>query len=513
MRRREFLKMSLGAAVATGTDFCHPANAASPASSRQLPDATASRLPRWHGFNLLEKFMVEGGNKPYLEHDFEWMATWGFDFVRLPMDYRCWAKTPDTPFNEATMRDIDQAVEFGRQHGIHVNLNFHRAPGYCVNAKADENTLWTDPAMQEQFARHWSAFSTRYKGVPSRLLSFNLVNEPAKMPAAGYAVVVRQAVDAIRAADPTRLIIADGLNWGNVPVAELVPLGIAQSMHCYEPMRVTHYQAPWIHQNDENMPPPAWPVPVGLNGYIFCEDKPDLKSPLVLKVNCAEATRFSILVGKVSARAELIISADGAVIFHKTFAPGPGPGEWKSAGKNQWGGYDADYDIFYPATIPAGTRELRIEGGTGDWLRFKEIWLGSTVIRPESEEWGIRQQTFSIDASTGCLQAEYPRHWECSKETLRTKLVEPWKKLAATGSGVGVHIGECGVFNRTPHAVALAWMKDNLENWKSAGFGWALWNFRGSFGILDSERRDVSYENFQGRKLDRRMLELLREYL
>jgi endoglucanase len=38
-----------------------------------------------------------------------------------------------------------------------------------------------------------------------------------------------------------------------------------------------------------------------------------------------------------------------------------------------------------------------------------------------------------------------------------------------------------------------------------------LWNLRGSFGVLDSQREDVAYEDFRGRKLDRAMLELLRE--
>ena len=51
-------------------------------------------------------------------------------------------------------------------------------------------------------------------------------------------------------------------------------------------------------------------------------------------------------------------------------------------------------------------------------------------------------------------------------------------------------------------AVALAWMEDCLSLWKDAGWGFALWNLRGSFGVLDSERADVEYENFKGHKLD-----------
>jgi len=56
----------------------------------------------------------------------------------------------------------------------------------------------------------------------------------------------------------------------------------------------------------------------------------------------------------------------------------------------------------------------------------------------------------------------------------------------------------------------LAWMGDYLALWKEAGWGWALWNLRGDFGILDSNRADVRYEDYKGHKLDRKMLELLR---
>jgi endoglucanase len=58
----------------------------------------------------------------------------------------------------------------------------------------------------------------------------------------------------------------------------------------------------------------------------------------------------------------------------------------------------------------------------------------------------------------------------------------------------------------------LAWMEDSLSLWKEAGWGFSLWNLRGDFGVMDSERADVQYEDFKGHKLDRKMLELLRRY-
>jgi len=97
-----------------------------------------------------------------------------------------------------------------------------------------------------------------------------------------------------------------------------------------------------------------------------------------------------------------------------------------------------------------------------------------------------------------------------TKQRLHQERIRPWKNLES--KGVGVHVGEWGAHNRTPHKVALAWMEDQLALWKEAGWGWALWNFRGSFGVLNSRRTDVGYEDFRGEKLDRAMLDLLQRF-
>lgn len=96
------------------------------------------------------------------------------------------------------------------------------------------------------------------------------------------------------------------------------------------------------------------------------------------------------------------------------------------------------------------------------------------------------------------------------RQWLWDTMIEPWKQLEA--QGVGVMVGEWGAYSQTPHDVTLRWMRDCLTNWKTAGWGWALWNFRGSFGILDSGRKDVAYEDYKGHQLDRKMLELLQAF-
>ncbi len=89
-------------------------------------------------------------------------------------------------------------------------------------------------------------------------------------------------------------------------------------------------------------------------------------------------------------------------------------------------------------------------------------------------------------------------------------LYAPWAELAR--KGIGVHCGECGCYNKTPCSVFLAWFEDVMEILEGHGIGYSLWELRGSFGILDSGRKDVQYEDWHGHKLDRRLLTLLQEH-
>src|SRR6185436_12294998 len=106
---------------------------------------------------------------------------------------------------EGELKHIDQAVEFGRKHGVHVNLNFHRAPGYCVNPPKEPLDLWSDEKALDACAFHWAQFAKRYKGVPNSQVSFDLLNEPSDIAEATYGRVVKRLVEAIRAEDPQRL--------------------------------------------------------------------------------------------------------------------------------------------------------------------------------------------------------------------------------------------------------------------------------------------------------------------
>ena len=113
------------------------------ASSQEF--TKVNKLPRWKGFNLLDFFSPDPApsRNPTLQEHFKWMRDWGFDFVRLPIAYPHYLNidrskdiTPEDVYrisNEAADR-IDALVAMAHTHGMHVSLNLHRAPGYCINA-------------------------------------------------------------------------------------------------------------------------------------------------------------------------------------------------------------------------------------------------------------------------------------------------------------------------------------------------------------------------------------------
>ncbi len=264
--RREFVQsVALAAAAASLTPAWGEERVSRPVtqpSTRPATLPTADRLPRWRGFNLLEKFVAEHSG-PFKEEDFDLIAEWGFDFVRLPLSYQCWAKPASwLEIDEKPLKDIDQAVDWGRKRGIHVNINFHRAPGYCVNPPKEPLSIWDDEKALDAAAFHWGTFAHRYRGIPSSAVSFDLLNEPADIPEKKYTQVVTRLVEAIRAEDPQRLIVADGLNYGRKPVESLLPLHIAQSTRGYNPMRISHWRANWMPGSD-TWPEPTWPLNPG----------------------------------------------------------------------------------------------------------------------------------------------------------------------------------------------------------------------------------------------------------
>lgn len=182
----------------------------------------------------------------------EIMREHGFNFVRVPFDYRFWTlDSADYSFEESVFETVDRYLAACREYGHHLSLNIHRGPGYCINSNhIERHNLWLDEIAQEAFIRLWTTLARRYRGVSSAELSFDLINEPPDVGQYGmtrdiHQALIRRVVSEIRAVDPDRTIVIDGLAGGNLAMPELSDLGVVMSGRGYQPMSVSHYRASW----------------------------------------------------------------------------------------------------------------------------------------------------------------------------------------------------------------------------------------------------------------------------
>jgi len=323
-----------------------------------------------YGFNFLWMFSKYNEDTPPLApalDELDFIAEYGFNFVRIPTDYRFWTKGFDykNPDESIFEKYIDKYLEECIKRGLHMSLNIHRAPGYCINRNdLEKHNLWTDEEAQDGFKFLWEYFAKRYKGISNGQLSFDLLNEP---PSVGeysctrenHASVMRSTIAAIRAIDPGREIVLDGMGGGHLAIPELADTGAIHSGRGYTPFEVSHYKAGWVD---------GWE---------------DMKMP------------------------------------------------------------------EYPGTI-------------------------------------------------------WDKYWD------RQALVEAYKEWRdVEAKGVKIHMGEFGCYNKTPNDMAVRWLTDLMSVWQEFGWGYAMWNFKGPFGIVDHGREGARYEKIKGFNVDRDLLDLM----
>ena len=482
-------------------------------------------MARWRGFNLQEMFYMRKDRKPrdFREEDFQIISEWGFNFVRLPMDYRYWIKDGDRRnweiFDEQNLKYIDRAIGLGRKYGIHVSINMHRCPGYTVALEKEPTDLFADTETLRVCCVPWAMFARRYRGIPNEALSFNLFNEPPAMQDETYGRVVKALVTAIRAEDPTRFIVADAISFGNIPSRSIANIpGVAQATRGYKPIGVTHYLAP--HAGTPSAKP-VWPPRNDLpSGILAGPQKKDMQCPF--RLLDMPAGTLSLRFGMVSGSITLRFTADGTPLKDEHISPGGKSSMWTGVKRDpKWGitqGIWLGREEF-KFSKPVGTFEMAVING--DWIMPKSI----TFVSPD----GTRRAEIEFEAdwhtpvyftqrfvgwgegfkAVGGKMVQ-PYYVDLGREYLYRKLVKDWEPTIE--HGVFCIAGEFGAWKQTPHHIVLDILEDYLALWKERNISWALWELRGGYGVLDSERSDVEYEDFRGHKLDRKMLELLQRY-
>lgn len=170
--------------------------------------------------------------------DIHKIAAWGFDHVRLPIDYPVW---------EAGYQYIDACVEWCRQEGLAIVLDLHKAPGFTFENGFD-NPLFKEEELKRRFVEIWRDFAKHYQKEGDGVM-FELLNEVHVQEVESLNELYGRAIEAIREISPGRKILL-GSNQGN-RAGELKHLklyedeNIIYGFHFYDPFFFTHQRAEW----------------------------------------------------------------------------------------------------------------------------------------------------------------------------------------------------------------------------------------------------------------------------
>lgn len=185
------------------------------------------------------------------EHDIAFIASIGYDHVRLPIDEKELWDENGSP-NEPAFTLINDAIGWCAQNDLRVILDLHTVRAHHFNAVNEglTNTLWTDPEAQAGFLKLWADIIDRVGHHPVNLLAYEIMNEPVADDHEDWNKLVASSLKRIRASEPDRVVVIGSNRWQipqtlpflNIPENDR---NIILSTHSYSPLIFTHYTAEW----------------------------------------------------------------------------------------------------------------------------------------------------------------------------------------------------------------------------------------------------------------------------
>lgn len=211
-----------------------PAHRAAELLGRGINLGNALEAPRegeW-GLTLREEF-------------FPTIAGAGFAHVRVPIRWSAHSTGPAHRIDETFFRRVDWVLEQARKARLRVVLNVHHFEE--LYADPDRNGSWLTSL--------WEQIGARYRPQPETVC-FELLNEPhGKLDADRWNRLLIDALEAVRATNPRRMVIVGPANWNNPAALPTLKLPredrfLIGTFHYYSPFEFTHQGASWVPNSD-----------------------------------------------------------------------------------------------------------------------------------------------------------------------------------------------------------------------------------------------------------------------
>ena len=197
--------LTLHAKAATPPDFTPPKRLGNDTPAHR---ATA-RLKR--GVNLGNGWEAPPDNSwgvHFTTEDIDRIAAEGFDHIRVPVAWHYYLKPgkDGLEISPALLAELEPVLRRALDKKLHVLLDWHHF-----------NDLTTTPADHAaRFTAGWEAIARHFQSWPPGLFH-ELLNEPnAALTTEAANPIYQKTIRAIRAIDPTRILVVSPGNWGKV---------------------------------------------------------------------------------------------------------------------------------------------------------------------------------------------------------------------------------------------------------------------------------------------------------
>ncbi len=181
--------------------------------------------------------------------DFSRIAKWGFNHVRLPLDYFNAFQGPTLVPEEKVLRLLDKAVDNIISCGLSVILDLHKCPGHDFHEGGTRaQSFFSDPGMRADARKVWTHLAERYGDKPQVMLE--ILNEPVAEDASVWDKIKDEMAAHIRRYAPKSTLVVGSNRWNSASeFAHLTPIeddNVLYSFHFYNPLPFTHQKAPWL---------------------------------------------------------------------------------------------------------------------------------------------------------------------------------------------------------------------------------------------------------------------------
>lgn len=194
-----------------------------------------------------------------LASDFPFIAARGFDHVRIPVRFSGHAAESAPYTLDATfLARVDTVIDQALAADLAVIIDMH----------AYEELALDPNGQRGRFLALWTQIAERYRDRPETV-AFELLNEPYEALDTAWNPLLAEAVAAVRASNPRRLLVVDSVYWADPGRLDELTLpddaNLLVAVHLYEPKLFSFQGQSWMGAEFQTTGvvfpgPPATPI-------------------------------------------------------------------------------------------------------------------------------------------------------------------------------------------------------------------------------------------------------------